>query len=435
MSHEEVTRTRSAAGTPRFSLVIPTRNRPDFVAHALTFISASTLSDFEVVICDNASDPRQSCRAAVLAKDHLRITYVRASGSLSMVDNWNLAMSYATGEYVAYFTDKMMLLPGTLAQAARVLDDTSAEIVTWPDNAWLPDTMGRYFDRGTYLKFGPKSKEAGFSTFEGRRALTARLDGRVARTDMARIDYARGKICFGAYARLLIGRIVAATGALFHPLSPDYTSMTLALALAKGGVELMRPGVVHMQTDLSNGLLAERDDRHALNYYASVPERQTAGLYIPGLYCSTHNAVLTDYVTMLALLQQRCDIDPTPWLALFTEDLDRRDGHWSSPGVRDQQYEILARATAVLLDAPQADRLRHRLQSRATAARRSPARTKARVASLLDHLPGLIRDRTLGILRGVSHGLRERSIRQSVRLAHLDDIIEHEMRALRSSDQ
>lgn len=105
---------------PRFSIVIPTRERAETLRVALATCLAQDFDDFEVVVCDNAGSP--STRAVVDDARSSRIMYHRSERPLAMSDNWELAVSLATGEYVTVVGDDDALMPYALRELDRLID-------------------------------------------------------------------------------------------------------------------------------------------------------------------------------------------------------------------------------------------------------------------------------------------------------------------------
>ena len=62
--------------TPRFSVVIPTRQRANTLRHTLQTCLASDFDDYEIVVCDNCSSPET--RQVVEEAASRRVVYVRA---------------------------------------------------------------------------------------------------------------------------------------------------------------------------------------------------------------------------------------------------------------------------------------------------------------------------------------------------------------------
>src|SRR5690348_1289323 len=126
-------------GQPRFSVVVPTRDRADTLGPALRTCLDQDFADYEVVVCDNCSSP--ATREVVDRLASPKVRYHRAPGPLAMADNWNLAYSQVRGEYVLFLGDDDGLLPYALRELDAVLrrhGDPAAvrwdwAIYTWPN--------------------------------------------------------------------------------------------------------------------------------------------------------------------------------------------------------------------------------------------------------------------------------------------------------------
>ncbi len=114
---------------PRFSVVIPTRERPQTLRSTLQTCLDQDFDDYEVVVCDNHGSP--ATREVVEAFASPRVKYVRAPRPLSMGDNWELAVGHAAGEYVTVLGDDDGLLSHALAELDRLVARTGARAVRW----------------------------------------------------------------------------------------------------------------------------------------------------------------------------------------------------------------------------------------------------------------------------------------------------------------
>ncbi len=356
----------------RFSLIYPTRHRPAFIRQALRFLERQKYSEFEVIVSDNYVDPTLSCAKECQNSPVANVKYVRPPQPLGMVENWNFALQFATGDYVCYFTDKMFLLPEILSLANVCIEKSQPEIVTWVDNLYYPNRFPEYFGEGVYspaVSSVPVGAE--FSSYDPLEELSLKGRAEVARQEQDKSSYARGKICFGAYRADLCARIVQKAGALFHNVSPDYTSMILGLSLAKSAAEVGRPGIVHVNTDLSNGGQIAIRDEVALRYLTELgkPDKILEGCLVPGLYSSMHNLVAHDYLTLQREYGLSFQFDTINWLVYITEDLDVQGRCWSSPEVESQQRALLLRFLQNLPKSQQ-DLYRKRLKERASGRQR-----------------------------------------------------------------
>jgi len=112
-----------------FSIVIPTRQRHDTLKHSIQSVLNQTYSDFELVVMDNFSSAETA--EVVASFNDERIKYYRAPEKLSMSDNWELALSYATGEYIFVLGDDDALMPDGLELCFKLINEYNVKIVSW----------------------------------------------------------------------------------------------------------------------------------------------------------------------------------------------------------------------------------------------------------------------------------------------------------------
>lgn len=120
---------------PRFSFLLPTRNRAGLLEHALAAVLAQDGDDFEVVVSDNASS---DCTAAVVGGcGDDRVRAVRTDRPLPVVDNWERALEHARGEWVTILGDDDGPVPGLLERMRPVTTGESRgpRAVAWT-KAW-----------------------------------------------------------------------------------------------------------------------------------------------------------------------------------------------------------------------------------------------------------------------------------------------------------
>jgi glycosyltransferase involved in cell wall biosynthesis len=116
-------------GRPRFSIVIPTRERADTLRWALQTCLEQDFDDYEVVVCDNHSSP--ATREVVQSAASPLVRYVRAPRPLAMSANWELALGEATGEYVTVLGDDDGLLPYALREADALIHRHKPRALHW----------------------------------------------------------------------------------------------------------------------------------------------------------------------------------------------------------------------------------------------------------------------------------------------------------------
>lgn len=126
---------------PTFSIVIPTRNRPNLLATAVQSILSNTYASFEIIVADN-SDPglRMKDNPDYVQQEHSDYTSrVRILDPLpyrlSMWDNYRRGAAAATGKYVIMMNDKCIMSPWALDLLVHAFNRAAgvgATVVTWP---------------------------------------------------------------------------------------------------------------------------------------------------------------------------------------------------------------------------------------------------------------------------------------------------------------
>ena len=106
--------------SPKVSICIPTYNRADILPYAVNSVLNQTYTDFELLICDDASPDRT---AAVIAQwNDQRIRYIRHPQNIKRSRNMRSGYEAAKGQYFIKFDDDDALTPTFLAKTVAVLD-------------------------------------------------------------------------------------------------------------------------------------------------------------------------------------------------------------------------------------------------------------------------------------------------------------------------
>jgi glycosyltransferase involved in cell wall biosynthesis len=114
---------------PFFSIIVPTRGRPELVKNALTSILSQEFADLEVIVVDNNVD--DSTSQAVAQFTDKRIKCIK-TGNLSLAENWQKGIDAAIGNYVTILSDRMFFAHRfVLGKISQAITETSAEIVSW----------------------------------------------------------------------------------------------------------------------------------------------------------------------------------------------------------------------------------------------------------------------------------------------------------------
>lgn len=148
--------------TPRFSIIIPTRDRPATFRHTLATAVNQPGDDYEIIVADNCSSPatREICEQIGSQK----IKYLRSDEVLPMAENWRRGLEACSGEYITVLGDDDGLMPSCLALARHVLTLRKAQVLGWnPHTYWWPDTIVYWNANRLYMNFGGNEVQQGDS--------------------------------------------------------------------------------------------------------------------------------------------------------------------------------------------------------------------------------------------------------------------------------
>lgn len=125
---------------PRFSVLIPTRDRPATFRHTLATVASQPGDDYEIVVADNCSAPETRRIVEEFASPKIR--YLRSDEILPMVENWERGLSLCSGEYVTVLGDDDGFVASSLDMARKLIAAAEPEIFSWPPHTyWWPDTI------------------------------------------------------------------------------------------------------------------------------------------------------------------------------------------------------------------------------------------------------------------------------------------------------
>lgn len=112
----------STTPTPRVSIGMPVFNGESYLRIALEALESQTFTDFEVVICDNASeDQTQSICEEFTARDS-RFKYSRNPSNLGPMLNFNRVWELSSGEFFKWASHDDWISPRYLEECVAALD-------------------------------------------------------------------------------------------------------------------------------------------------------------------------------------------------------------------------------------------------------------------------------------------------------------------------
>jgi glycosyltransferase involved in cell wall biosynthesis len=114
----------------KFSVLLPTRNRLEYLKYAVETVRRQDYSDWEIIVSDNCSEDDIAGYVSSLADS--RIRYFRTDRFVPVTDNWNNALAHSTGDYVVMLGDDDGLLPCYFSRLLR-----SFELFSTPDFVYV----------------------------------------------------------------------------------------------------------------------------------------------------------------------------------------------------------------------------------------------------------------------------------------------------------
>ena len=210
----------------KFSILLPTRNRLDLLKLAVESVRGQDYLDWEIVVSDNASD--EDVPGYVQSIGDARIRAWRNPQLVPVTDNWNAALSHATGDYFIMLGDDDALMPGALARLAALIERWSRPMAVYAQAV-------QYAYPNVFPERPEPFVQTGYNEFlEGRREpfeLPKSEARRVVRASMAfRILYGFNMQHF-AISRRLVEQL-RTKGAFFQSPYPDYYAANAVLLAA-----------------------------------------------------------------------------------------------------------------------------------------------------------------------------------------------------------
>ncbi len=126
---------------PFVSIGLPVYNGSAYLPEALDSIAAQSLTDYEVVICDNASTDRTQAICEARAQKDSRIRYSRNSSNIGADRNYDRSFELSSGKYFLTLAHDDRLHPEYLENVVRVLESDPA-IVFCHTRAFRIDEAG-----------------------------------------------------------------------------------------------------------------------------------------------------------------------------------------------------------------------------------------------------------------------------------------------------
>jgi hypothetical protein len=158
----------AVSAAPRVSIGLPVYNGGRYLRAAIESLLAQTFTDFELILCDNASTDRTQAICTAFAARDPRVRYHRNATNLGAAGNFNMVFRLARGRYFKWAAHDDLHAPDYLARCVALLDaepqavlahaatsviDADGEPVLVRPGARPPEMRGRpevYFEDDLY---------------------------------------------------------------------------------------------------------------------------------------------------------------------------------------------------------------------------------------------------------------------------------------------
>ncbi len=305
----------------KISIVIPTRNRAEYLGPCIQTCLASKDENLEVIVSNNFSVDNT---AEVLASiDDPRLKYFSTERDLSMRENFEYALSHASGDYVIFIGDDDGILANGLTTVRYMLNKYDPDVLLWRHITYMWPHKNEEPYNGL-LKFRYRDFCGPMKKLNPQMILQGFCKGDI-------VNYRDGaNIYHGCISRRIIEKISAKGGQYFQGQVPDVNTAITNLAYAKSMIWIRNPVTLAGQGEKSNGAAmnasaANRSEQQKvadnfLKLGAADPVEAEMDFRIRAISAST-------YATLLRVNQNHMngtlDVDHNKWREIIINDMKR----------------------------------------------------------------------------------------------------------------
>lgn len=127
---------------PLFSVIIPQKNRAEYLYSTLLTCMVQDYPNFEVIVSDDCSDDDSVRVVKDLMKRDSRIRLFAHEHHLGMRDNFEFALNQVKSGFVIALGGDDGLVPGCIWRMYQILSETGKELLTWIPASFCYPTPG-----------------------------------------------------------------------------------------------------------------------------------------------------------------------------------------------------------------------------------------------------------------------------------------------------
>ncbi len=230
----------------KISIIIPTRERAEYLRYSIQTALDIDDENLEVVVCNNASC--DDTEAVVQSFTDPRIHYVNTGARVSMRENFNRAMNESSGDYVIFFGDDDGIVPGQFKYLRQLLETHRPDGLSWnrasygwPGDGYAKKTGGvRFYQHGTFgtpYTYNPKDRN---------------LDALMG-CQLSHLFPVTPNIYHGCVSRAYLDRVAPSKGLYFDSVIPDVNFEYRANILGGNFLHADHPFSINGYSPASNG--------------------------------------------------------------------------------------------------------------------------------------------------------------------------------------
>lgn len=269
---------------PKFTIIVPTVNRPETLLHTLKTLVDQSGDDYEILVSDNQG-PVENVQIVQSFELPEKIRYIRTASKLSMRGNYEFAVGHAKGAYVTILGDDDGFVPNGMQVIRNILakSQSEPEVLFWfPHMYWWPNALIPIKCNMLYVYANPKN-----AIFVNPRSFVDSL----FQNESKFWQFERLPSIYNGFVHVtLLERIRSRIGTYFHDETPDVFSGIANGTLAQSGMLIERPISIRGLSGKSVGV-AFRNKKAGAALRQELKQEAMTSICAPELIDSTALAV------------------------------------------------------------------------------------------------------------------------------------------------
>lgn len=303
---------------PFFSIIIPTKNRPDLLRDAISSVLLQDFDDYELIVSDNFNDERTKKTVDEFIGDK-HLTYIRTEKEMNMPDHWEFATKKANGLYIMILTDRSFLRQGSLRDIYNSISSAKNEVSVC---FWH---YGHYDEKRKIL-FDEKKKEG----------VEFKKSKDIIKNFSKTLEYTLLPLPHRSCYRFDVAeKIRKNVGRLCWPVCPDGTSALLLLAHTDSVMYIPRPLFLFQGESVSN---ANRTQFNPETYHSSLNIKNPYQ-FVPIKVPITHNVITNDLLMIQNIAKENFGDINIDWVFYFTSCYVESRGIITRPDA-DKKFQL-----------------------------------------------------------------------------------------------